>query len=401
MALRFRKSVKLAPGIRLNFGKRGMSLTAGVSGASVTFGSRGTYANVGIPGTGISFRERIDRKASRQSSHSSADYGAQRNSINTSVKVKLHDDGTIEFLDGNGQSLPLHLERIVKQQQGGFVREWLKEECHKSNRSVEVLEILHLETPPPDQRLVYTQHEFTVEPPLPPEPEPLGISARLFKRIRTRIEQKNEEALHQHAEAMKEWEKQKAAFEAEEMRRKRMLEEQLYTSPAVMQAVLEEQLQGIDWPRETNVSFEVVGTGQSVYLDVDLPEIEDLPAKMMSAPSRGWQVKLKRLSDTKIRKIYMNHVYGIGFRLTGETFATLPTVNKVILSAYSQRLDRATGNVADEYLYSVEIHRSEWEKIDFGNLPQIDLPECLGQFNIRRKMTKTGVFTPIEPFSAT
>jgi hypothetical protein len=48
------------PGVRLNFGKRGMSTTLGRRGASVTFGRRGTYANVGLPGTGLSYRERID-----------------------------------------------------------------------------------------------------------------------------------------------------------------------------------------------------------------------------------------------------------------------------------------------------------------------------------------------------
>jgi len=33
-------------------------------------------------------------------------------------------------------------------------------------------------------------------------------------------------------------------------------------------------------------------------------------------------------------------------------------------------------------------------------LKEIDLPACLGSFDIRRKMTKTGVFTPITPFDS-
>lgn len=60
MAFRFRRSVKIAPGLRVNFGKRGVSLSGGVRGASITVGSRGTYGNVGIPGTGLSYRSRID-----------------------------------------------------------------------------------------------------------------------------------------------------------------------------------------------------------------------------------------------------------------------------------------------------------------------------------------------------
>jgi Protein of unknown function (DUF4236)/Putative peptidoglycan binding domain len=60
MGFRFRKSVRLIPGIRINFGLRGASFTAGGPGASVNFGRRGTYLNTGVPGSGISYRTRID-----------------------------------------------------------------------------------------------------------------------------------------------------------------------------------------------------------------------------------------------------------------------------------------------------------------------------------------------------
>lgn len=59
MAWRFRKSVKLFPGIKFNLSKSGISTTVGVRGASVTFGPKGTYLNTGIPGTGIYAREKI------------------------------------------------------------------------------------------------------------------------------------------------------------------------------------------------------------------------------------------------------------------------------------------------------------------------------------------------------
>lgn len=52
--MRFRKSIKLAPGVRINLSRSGLSTTLGVRGASVNIGKRGTRATVGIPGTGIS-----------------------------------------------------------------------------------------------------------------------------------------------------------------------------------------------------------------------------------------------------------------------------------------------------------------------------------------------------------
>lgn len=60
MGIRFRKSIKLFPGVRLNFGSRGMSVSAGVRGARVTVG-RKTTVSAGIPGTGLSASATVGR----------------------------------------------------------------------------------------------------------------------------------------------------------------------------------------------------------------------------------------------------------------------------------------------------------------------------------------------------
>lgn len=61
MALRYRKRIKIAPGIYINISKNGISTTIGPRGASVNFGKNGTYVNAGIPGTGLYERQRIDK----------------------------------------------------------------------------------------------------------------------------------------------------------------------------------------------------------------------------------------------------------------------------------------------------------------------------------------------------
>jgi hypothetical protein len=53
--LRFRRRVRIAPGVTLNFGKKGVSTSVGVRGAHMTFGRRGVRSTVGIPGTGLSY----------------------------------------------------------------------------------------------------------------------------------------------------------------------------------------------------------------------------------------------------------------------------------------------------------------------------------------------------------
>jgi hypothetical protein len=58
--MKFRKSVKIAPGIKINVSKSGLSTTVGKKGLSVNAGSKGVYMNAGIPETGVSSRTRID-----------------------------------------------------------------------------------------------------------------------------------------------------------------------------------------------------------------------------------------------------------------------------------------------------------------------------------------------------
>ena len=53
MGMRFRKSVKICKGVKVNFSKSGASLSLGGRGHSMNFGGRGTRATVGIPGTGM------------------------------------------------------------------------------------------------------------------------------------------------------------------------------------------------------------------------------------------------------------------------------------------------------------------------------------------------------------
>ena len=60
MGIRFRKSIKICKGVRLNLSKSGISYTIGTKGASINTGKNGTYLNTGIPGTGIYSRERLD-----------------------------------------------------------------------------------------------------------------------------------------------------------------------------------------------------------------------------------------------------------------------------------------------------------------------------------------------------
>jgi hypothetical protein len=52
MGFRFRRSIRLAPGLRLNVGLKS-SVSTGIRGLSYTAGSAGQRITVGLPGTGL------------------------------------------------------------------------------------------------------------------------------------------------------------------------------------------------------------------------------------------------------------------------------------------------------------------------------------------------------------
>ena len=55
MGLRFRRSFKMFPGVRLNVSRGGISASFGVRGATVNVGKHGVRGTAGIPGTGLSY----------------------------------------------------------------------------------------------------------------------------------------------------------------------------------------------------------------------------------------------------------------------------------------------------------------------------------------------------------
>ena len=78
MGLRFRKSVKIAPGVKLNLNKKSTSISFGARGAHYTTNSAGrSTASVGLPGTGLSYSKTFNQSSSGD--NSSADNDAFSN----------------------------------------------------------------------------------------------------------------------------------------------------------------------------------------------------------------------------------------------------------------------------------------------------------------------------------
>lgn len=67
MGFRFRKTVKIAPGVKINFGKKSVGMSVGNKYAGVSVNSRtGARARVSAPGTGLSYSTKIGSSAAHR-----------------------------------------------------------------------------------------------------------------------------------------------------------------------------------------------------------------------------------------------------------------------------------------------------------------------------------------------
>lgn len=90
MGLRYRKSVKLLPGVRLNISKSGLSTSIGKPGNTINVSRRGVRSTIGIPGTGLSYSRMLTSGRSRRRRRTAWER-AQDTRLEMKMKFGLND----------------------------------------------------------------------------------------------------------------------------------------------------------------------------------------------------------------------------------------------------------------------------------------------------------------------
>ena len=107
--LRFRRSIKLFPGLRWNIGKKSSSLSIGGRGAHYTVGTSGSRTTVGIPGTGLSYTDIHSSHTRVSERHAGIPMPSQEWVRNNRVNVTIH---TPDRQPGEAPIRPDQLEAI-------------------------------------------------------------------------------------------------------------------------------------------------------------------------------------------------------------------------------------------------------------------------------------------------
>jgi hypothetical protein len=108
---------------------------------------------------------------------------------------------------------------------------------------------------------------------------------------------------------------------------------------------------------------------------------------------------MRAQSATDIQQLYVRHIHAVLFRIIGETFAALPLAQQVVISGFSQRPQRATGSIQDEYLISARVTRERWGQVAQHPPSALDVVAALEQCALRRSLTTTGRLRAIVPYA--
>ncbi|UCZ54646.1 DUF4236 domain-containing protein [Bacillus shivajii] len=408
MSFRFQKRVRVAPGVRINFSKRGVSSSVGRRGASMTIGKRGLYGNAGIPGTGLSYRTKLNRGNSRKKSS----MNQQRTGKPDAEKVQVNWDAQnndLDFQTEDGRSLTDTEIRKVRSLHKEEIREIYEEKAKEINEKTDKLLDLHhhlfnqdkdltnvaansltLSVDRPNRENIY--HDIELE-----KKSTLSFFDQLKLFLPSKRKEFQEEVNKITDESFKEelrtFEEESTAIEEEKRYRMLLAKKVEQGDTEAMEEWLSLFLDEVDFPLETDVDFQII-SDKKAYVDIDLPKLEDVPFEKARVLKTN-RLKVENKTQRDHREDYAIMVGGSAFYLASFFFSYLPTLEEVVISGYNQVLDDSTGHDVDQYIYSLIIDRSTLNSMNMENVHPI---KAFEHFSSIIDATKTYIFKEIEPY---
>lgn len=161
----------------------------------------------------------------------------------------------------------------------------------------------------------------------------------------------------------------------------------------IVNDTVESWIESCELPVEINVDYEWRLEQGTMYLDVDLPEIEDIPENEIVKLASG-NLKEKKKTQATLKQEYVNLVFGLAIFISANIFNVSPAINKIIISGYTQRRNKL-GEIADDYVYSIKFIRNVFENSVLTNVNPLEF--CM-KFENRCNITNTMLLKKILPY---
>lgn len=330
MGIRFAKSIKIGNYLKLNFSKNGISATVGKKGASVNVGGKGTYLNLSPSAVGI-------------------------NGTGLSYRQKI----------AGGVSSSKKKKKTVRKEETVVTNKTssLKKKGYEEINDNIVNENLY--------------EDNTVETDVVEEyRNNLEASINIHKytdNVMTKRQFKNfvdglEEGMNKEIYTL--------SMEGDE---------------DIVENLVSSFMNNLSLAYDVRVNYEL--EDNVLYVDLDLPEIEDL--KTSYPTYSGDKVVYRNKKSIELKAEYARLVLSLGVFLSANYFNLSSFVDEIVMSGFTTVRDK-NGDLVDEYLYSVKYTRDIYEKTDLSKLD--DLFKFVLSFKNRINLSKTFTFKAIKPY---
>lgn len=363
MGLRFKKSVKIAKGVKVNFGKTGASLTVGTRGLHHTIHTSGKKtSSIGLPGTGLSYVSTSGGGKGKRSQNRS------RQNTRSSVSAA----------------------QIQREQEVQYAKNC--EMVDDYNELIDQIRSIHDECSAP------VDWEG-----LRDAPEPfgfMGVGPNESEAVRAANEAKPS-LFGRFIPGADKKREQKLADAISEAREK---DQQLYLEWDETRTLAEHVLNGdIDSYfyviSEMHPFEEILDFGSDFDVGTDDPSIMEVefhaktskvvPNHVLSMTKTGG-VSSKAMSKTMHFDIAQDYICSCILRIAREMFALLP-IERVAIHAVDTVTD-ASGNESDDTVLSVLIRREQFDGINFD---LIDPSDTIETFEHNMNFKKTQGLKPV------
>lgn len=392
----------------MNFSGSGVTMSLGMPGASVTFGKSGAYVNYGIPGTGLYNRKKI---AGPSPKHSQS-RNISDNLFQYRYDIDIADNGqtSIEVYDSMGNRIT-NSSIISKIRRSSEYKAKIEELIRAKRDSINSQSLQFIRIYKQSEKLVNFDEirdsyaklcdlpnpESYFDIPFPSEGEvrvklakeaEIEIKSILFwtntEKRKAYVEEKFPSA---YQASIDEWNTLKAEFIESELAirnaEKERIERLLQTNITEIYSAIDEVLENITLPVDFSVNYEILD--RVLYLDLDLPEIEDMPTEKATTLTSG-NIRIKQKSVRELHGDYAICVCGMSYFFASLLFNTTPEIDGIVVSGYTQRENQKLGRIEDQYVYSVWFDRKRFGQLDFA---QIDPVEMLYNFPHNIKLSKS------------
>lgn len=207
----------------------------------------------------------------------------------------------------------------------------------------------------------------------------------------------------------KDWEEEKEIFEASEANLEKMKNEDFQKEYDIKKTYLNGYLNGgeefiekemdlilksIELPVDFSIDYEYDTTKNILKIDLDLPEIEDLPTEKINILGSG-SISIKQKNQKELRYDYATCVIGIAFFFSSVFFNISRNITKILISGYTQRLNKKNGLIEDNYIYSICFDKNI---LKFINIKNIDPVQAIENFEHTINITANYEMRSIKPF---